>query len=84
MDFTKQESAMLSRLGRSEDGRSFIALLNRMNEHYSSISGIDAAKGDVGSQVEGRKVFVAMAKEIIAQMNSQKKDRTPLDPTDYE
>lgn len=83
MIFTPKEQRFLQDLGRGENGRDLINLLTRANQEYSSINGIDGGK-DYGAQVEGRKLFVEFANELIEQMKTKTHVPRPTNIEDYE
>jgi len=82
MDFTPQESRFLQNLGRTEQGRDLVKILNRAKDYYSSISSIDGSK-DYGAQVEGRKLFGEFVKNLTQTIETQKHRVRPLEQDDY-
>ena len=84
MEFTAKEKRFLSHLGRTENGRDLIAVLNRAKNFYSQIDDIDGAKGDYGAQVEGRKLFKSFVKKITDAIETKEHIDKVQDVDDYD
>jgi uncharacterized protein YecA (UPF0149 family) len=82
MDFTPEERKILQAAGRSEYGRSLIALFKRLESKMSSIEGI--TPGNEGAQVEGRKIFKEFCNALTKGMSINDRVAKPKDTDDYD
>lgn len=78
---TTKESKMLNALGRSNYGPQLVDLLKRLENEMSSIDGI---QGDYAAQVEGRKLFKILLKDLLGKLDfSNAKPKSSRDEDDF-
>lgn len=83
LDITPQETKLLQRVYRSEDGKALVEFLNKQKNKLSSVDSIESGK-DYGAQVEGRKLFKDIVEQITNIMETNKHKINPLEIDDYE
>jgi len=75
MEFTPEEKKILMAIGRSEQGRNFISILENIKQKMSDIDGIT---DDYAAQVEGRKIFKKFCGTLIDSLQAKPKSNKPI------
>jgi len=82
MQFNDHQRRFLQDLGRTDNGRQLVQILNDADAYYSSISTIDTTK-PADAQIEGRQIFSEFIKHLTTTIETQKHRPMPIAQDDF-